>query len=43
MKPGHDEHYCHNCSTWAKLLDGVFCLACLTFFRNNNRLPKRGE
>jgi hypothetical protein len=41
--PGQVEHYCFHCLTWAKLPDGVYCLACLTFFHTHNRLPKRGD
>jgi hypothetical protein len=43
LMPGQAEHYCFHCLTWAELLDGVYCAACLNFFYIHNRLPKRGD
>lgn len=39
----HAEHYCHHCLHWNKLVDGVYCAACLGFFTLNRRLPRKGE
>ena len=34
------QHYCHNCGWWETLVQGPYCLYCITWFYKHGRLPK---